>query len=186
MSISLAVCEYLLKAHPIVLYATHNIAPKLLTQAYSNAVSVHFQAAIQYNDRGSSDEGVKINYLHRLSLDSASALQQDYGILVSEVFGFPPFTVEAAKKFKNVLKRESNVNYRLTYSTDSLEEDVTQLKNIFRAHEGNMEAAVPSLKERLRSLNKAKLEKLYYYLTKADTSNEKPVNKQQPPTATQS
>lgn len=168
LSISLAVCEYLLKAHPIVLYATHNIPPKLLTQAYRNAVSVNFEAAIQYGDRGSSEEGVKIKYMHCLSMDPASTLQQDYGILVSEVFGFPPFTIEAAKKFKNVLKRESNLNYRLTYSADSLEEDVKDIKGIFRSYEGNMNAAIPALKERLRQLNKAKLEKFYYYLSEAD------------------
>lgn len=165
-----------MKACPIVLYATHNIPPKLLTQAYHNVVSVHFQATIQYSDQSSSEDGVKINYLHRLSMDgsmSGASLQQDYGILVSEVFGFPPFTVEAAKKFKSTLKRESSLNYRLTYSDDNLQTDVKQLKDIFDEHQGDSEEAIPSLKEKLRTMNKAKLEKLYFYLAQTQPNNNK-------------
>lgn len=163
MCISMAVCEYLICLGAIVLCASHNIQPQLLLASYPSAGRVHFDATISYNQ--SSEESIKINYLHRLSFDPDATLQNDYGIMVSELYGFPPFTIEDAKKFKIALKRETSLAYKLSYRADTFEEDVDEIKKIFESHQGSLSEATAEVRDYVQKLDKAKLEKFYYYLT---------------------
>jgi DNA mismatch repair ATPase MutS len=115
LSLALSISEHLLQTKAFSLFVTHFSQIIKLNEIYPNVKNIHFKTTIQYQQPSSSsssnafnsnndesDSKVSLSYLHQV-VSGPCDFHTGYGILMSELYGFPSLVIEDAKQLRKVI-----------------------------------------------------------------------------------